>query len=173
VKTSEAGTSSDGSGGGVPGGTWAMSASSSGVTSAVVTYPVASTNAANWALVTSVASIQKPSTRTRWGGNSSERESSKSPPIVNSPPGIHTMPARASALAGLASPAVTAPPGTRPGGTAPNRGGAVEQQVAPDSGAWEDATETSTAAQAATALQRRRARETPVNAHPSLGGMRH
>ena len=39
--------------------------------SARVTWPVALTNFRNWALVTAVRSIQKPSTTTRWAGASS------------------------------------------------------------------------------------------------------
>jgi len=48
--------------------------------------------AGNWALVTSVSSIQKPSTRTRWAGFSSAQPSSESVPMVNSPPGTQTIP---------------------------------------------------------------------------------
>jgi hypothetical protein len=66
----------------------------------VVTYPVALTNSANCPLVTSVTSIQKPSTRTRWSGFSSGRASESVLPIVNSPPGIQTMPAGLSAAIG-------------------------------------------------------------------------
>src|SRR5262249_19888643 len=64
--------------------------------SAIVTWPVASTKRRNWALVTSVSSIQKPFTRTRWAGFSSGQPRSESVPIVNSPPGIQTMPGEPS-----------------------------------------------------------------------------
>jgi hypothetical protein len=45
----------------------------------------------NWAFVTTVLSIHKPSTRTRCVGRSSARAFGSSLPIVNSPPGIHTI----------------------------------------------------------------------------------
>src|SRR5262245_5857182 len=59
--------------------------------SAVVTWPVASTNSRNRALVTSVASIQTPSTHTLCAGRSSGCAPLASLPMVNSAPGIHTM----------------------------------------------------------------------------------
>src|SRR5215470_3470358 len=98
--------------GGAPGNSSAV-----GVRSATVTYPVASTKRANCSLVTSVASIQNPSTETRWTGSASAIElappHSVSPdsvaivtastlPIENSPPGIQTIPAGAGAGAGAA-----------------------------------------------------------------------
>ncbi len=92
TKTSEPATSTSSGGFGVPGGSCFFNSSQSGICSAVVTYPVASTNARNCAFVTSVASIQKPSTRTRFAGRSSGRPSGPSQPIVNSPPGTHTIP---------------------------------------------------------------------------------
>ena len=52
---------------------------------------MASTNLANWALVTSVLSIQKAEIRTRWKGRASGVVGS-SQPIQNSPPGIQTIP---------------------------------------------------------------------------------
>ncbi len=62
--------------------------------SASVTYPVASTNFLNWALVTSVTSIQKPLITTACAGASSACFSSAlASPIVNSPPGIQAIPA--------------------------------------------------------------------------------
>jgi hypothetical protein len=56
---------------------------------------VAATKRANSALVTSVRSIQKPSTCTRWMGRASGPSRGSSAPIENSPPGIHTIPAGA------------------------------------------------------------------------------
>ncbi len=99
VKTSAPGTRFSFGGGGVPGGDWLRISASDGGCSAVVTYPVAATNAWNWALVTSVRSIQKPSTRTRCAGVSSGQARSESVPIVNSPPGIQTIPGRGEGLA--------------------------------------------------------------------------
>src|SRR5271165_3015841 len=96
TNTIEPGTRYSFAGGGVPGGIWRRISSASTGFSAVVTWPVASTNWRNWALVTSVSSIQKPSTRTRWAGFSSAQPRSESVPIVNSPPGTQTIPGRAS-----------------------------------------------------------------------------
>ena len=80
-------------------------------------YPVAATKRAYWSLVTSVSSIQNPSTDTRWTGSESvnpsrspehigspaprpERKatvvSAAGPPIENSPPPIHTIPTGAT-----------------------------------------------------------------------------
>ena len=74
--------------------------SARGVRSATVTYPVAFTKAANSAVVTSVASIQNGSTKTRWMGRESvvcfiptrSISGGSAAPIENSPPGIQTMP---------------------------------------------------------------------------------
>src|SRR5262249_46857535 len=79
----------------VPGGDWRRIASASTGFSAVVTYPVASTNRRNWALVTSVSSAQKPFTRTRWAGFSSGQARGEAVPLVNSPAGGQDMPGRA------------------------------------------------------------------------------
>ena len=88
----DAGTSISSAGLGVPGVSCFLRSSQSGLRSAVVTYPVAFTNLANCPLVTSVASIQKPSTRTRCGGRSAGQASAASQPMVNSPPGTQTIP---------------------------------------------------------------------------------
>ena len=61
----------------------------SGVHSAVVTCPVASTNRANCAFVTSVLSMKKPRTRTSCSGCSSGAPSFA--PIVHLPGGSHTI----------------------------------------------------------------------------------
>ena len=82
---------------GVPGGSCFFISSQSGFLSAVVTYPVAATNARNSALVTSAASIQKPSSRTVWAGCSFRWPVSPSVPMTNSPPGTHTIPGGGSA----------------------------------------------------------------------------
>ena len=74
--------------------------SARGVRSATVTSPVAFTNAANAAFVTSVASIQNGSTNTRWIGRESvvcfiptaSIAGGVAAPIENSPPGIQTIP---------------------------------------------------------------------------------
>src|SRR5438552_3210486 len=66
----------------------------------MVTYPVALTNCSNCSFVTAVASIQNPSTRTRWIGPASLEAigisqlppPSAAAPIANSPPGIQTIP---------------------------------------------------------------------------------
>lgn len=68
-----------------------MASTSVGACSAVVTWPVASTKRRNSVLVTVVASIQKPSMRTRCGGCSSARANAPTLPLVNSPPAIQTM----------------------------------------------------------------------------------
>src|SRR6185436_17442745 len=72
-----------------------------GFFSAVVTYWVASTDFRNWALVTSVSSIQNPPTRTAWAGLSAASASGELVPIVNSPPGIQTIPGCFSAGSGV------------------------------------------------------------------------
>ncbi len=83
-----------------------------GFRSATVTYPVALTKRANCSLVTSVASIQKPSTATRCIGRESVvacmptrslMSMGERAPIENSPPGIHTMPSGAEADEGPCS----------------------------------------------------------------------
>src|SRR6266446_7411808 len=60
VNTSDPGARALSSGFGVPGGSSFFKSSQSILRSAVVTYPVASTNLENSALVTSCSSIQKP-----------------------------------------------------------------------------------------------------------------
>src|SRR5262249_36747460 len=88
--TIEPATSLSSGGFGVPGGIDFLSCSHSGFFSAVVTYPVASTNLRNWAFVTSVSSIQNPSTFTRCAGRSFAGPFSE--PMANSPAGIQIMP---------------------------------------------------------------------------------
>src|SRR3990170_241480 len=92
LKTREAATSKLSCGLGVPGGTLFFNSSQSGFLSAVVIYPVAFTKAANCALVTSVASIQKLFTVTVCLGYSSSEPCSLSAPIENVPPLIRTIP---------------------------------------------------------------------------------
>src|SRR5271165_4622082 len=91
VNTSAPAASALSSGLGVPGGSSFFKSSQSILRSAVVTYPVASTNFENSALVTSCSSIQKPWTSTRWAGRSFGKLSLSLVPIRNAPLGIQTI----------------------------------------------------------------------------------
>ena len=85
-----------------------------GFCSAPVTYPVASTNLANFALVTGVASIQNPSMVTEWTGKASGIPQSAQP-IWKVPPGIQTAPSEVRGFVQPASakiPRITSPPVT-------------------------------------------------------------
>ncbi len=92
MKTRLPATSISSGGFGVPGGTCFFNSSQSGLRSAVVTWPVASTKARNCALVTSVSSIQNGGILTRWAGRSAGHASRESDPIMKTPPGSATMP---------------------------------------------------------------------------------
>ena len=87
-----AGISFASSGFGVPGGTCFFSSSQSTGRSAVVVYPVASTNSRNSALVTSCSSRKNALTSTGWAGRSLAIDAGSSVPIVNRPPAMSRMP---------------------------------------------------------------------------------
>src|SRR5262245_10331505 len=86
VNTIDPAMSSSSRGFNAPGGRYFFTSSHTGFFSAVVTYPVASTNFRNAELVTSVSSIQKPSTRTLCAGCSVCGSLRSLEPIMNSPP---------------------------------------------------------------------------------------
>src|SRR5690349_21594246 len=100
VNTTDPGTSRDGSGARVPGGNCLRISSAVGARSATVTYFVDFTKSLNSAFVTVCASMKNPSTYTACTGRSASLACGPPPPIMNCPPGTHTIPGGASPGAG-------------------------------------------------------------------------